>query len=96
MTSYYLEIYGRTWSGAKTVYQYPLTAERAKILATNSDDPERDAGDFSEVIDYRVVEETCIYEQPRHGVSRRTDTFKTLRGFRNGMTPSRFYYLANA
>lgn len=28
-------------------------------------------------------------------LQRRVDTFKTLRGFRNGMSPRRFYRLAN-
>lgn len=96
-TSYHLEIYGRTYAGFRWVYQYPLTAQRAlAITALGAEGPNTlDAGDFAEIIDWRVVKETCEYSAPKHGVTQRTDTFKTLRGFRNGMTPARFSRLIN-
>ena len=88
----HLEVYGRTWGGFKSVYQYSQHNATAQELIDN---PGRFAGDFESVIDYRVVEETNEYENVGRGLLRRVDTFKTLRGFRNGMTPRRFNRLAN-
>lgn len=98
ITTYHLEIFGRTYGGFKSCYQYPLTELRALALTLpGAEGPNTlDAGDFAEILDWRVVKETVEYVTPRHGVFTRTDTFKALRGFRNGMSPRRFYRLINA
>lgn len=87
----HLEVYGNTWGGFKAVYSYTPQALAVEIIAK----PESFAPDFINLIDFRVVEETNKYEHVARGINRRVDTFKTLRGFRNGMTPTRFYRLAN-
>jgi hypothetical protein len=87
--AYHLEIYGRTWAGFKAVYQYPGAAD---ITAENV---KRFAPDFAEVLDWRLVRAEHRYGAIGRGLSRRSDTYRTLRGFRNGMTPQRFYRLAN-
>jgi hypothetical protein len=86
----HLEVYGHTWGGARAVYSYAPKASAAEVIAN----PSLYAGDFASLIDFRVVEETNTYEG-KGVIRRRIDTFKTHRGFRNGMTPRRFYRLAN-
>ena len=96
-TQYHLEIYGWAWGGFKATYSYIVTAENAEALRTGAIDPERCAGDFEHVIDWRLVRENCTYERTASPpITRRIDTFLTLRGFRNGMSPRRFYRLSNA
>jgi hypothetical protein len=85
-----LEVYGYLWSGPRAVYSYnvekaPTTDQEAKVYA----------GDFQSLIDWRAVETSYSFERISRDVSRRIDTHKTLRGFRNGMTPRRFYRLAH-
>ena len=75
--TYHLQVYGIAWGGFKAVYQYPAGSARAMILKGLEKPTCLDAGDFQEILDWRLVEETI-------------DTFKTLRGFRNGMNPGRF------
>ena len=86
----HLQIYGYLWSGPRAVYQYTIPAP-----ITSDIEAKRHAGDFESLIDWRLVSESNAYEDTGHGLSRRIDTFKTLRGFRNGMTPRRFDRLAN-
>lgn len=85
-----LEVYGHLWSGPRAVYSY--TVDKAPVT---DQEAHRRAGDFASLIDWRVVKNTCTYEKAGRGLLRRIDVFKTLRGFRNGMTPRRFYRLAN-
>lgn len=91
-TTLHLEFYGWAWGGFKGCYQYtiPPGIAAAEVIAN----PKRFAGDFESVIDFRVVEETNEYEG-KGTIKRRIDTFKTLRGFRNGMKPERFHRLIN-
>lgn len=83
--AFHLQIYGRTWSDRKAAYQYSLETP----IKTDKE-AQQAAGDFASVIDWRLVEETNAYEHISHGIARRIDTLKTLRGFRNGMNPQRF------
>lgn len=92
MADYTLEVYGTVWGGFKSVYSYTISAERAQALIANK--PDEDAPDFADVIDWRVVQSTYEYEG-KGAIKRRIDTHRTLRGFRNGMTPRRFCQLAN-
>ena len=85
-----LEAYGYLLSGSRAVYSYVVQAP------VNSDaEAWRAAGDFESLIDWRCVRCSTKYEQAGHGLLRRVDEYKTLRGFRAGMTPRRFYRLAN-
>lgn len=101
LAEYHLEVYGYLWSGAKSVYSYQVDTGIALALADRTrkysdDDAAKCAGDFSSLIDWRVVKHTFEYERTRSPpITRRIDTYRTLRGFRNGMTPQRFYRLAN-
>lgn len=92
-THYTLEVYGSLWSGQRAVYSYSLDSCTAVALIKAETVKER-AGDFEAVIDWRLVEHASTYEKSPP-ITRRVDTWKTLRGFRNGMTPKRFYKLAN-
>jgi len=88
----HLQIFGYTFEGFKAAYQYTPKASAADVMAF----PARFAGDFASVIDWRLVEETNEYERTsRPPITRRIDTFKTLRGFRAGMTPRRFDRIIN-
>ena len=91
MLTIHLEVWGYLWSGAKAVYSYTPKATAEEVIA----DPKRFASDFASLLDFRVVQESNTYEQIGHCLTRRIDTFKTLRGFRNGMKPNRFYRIAN-
>lgn len=91
--TYTLEVYGRTWEGCRSVYPYRLMAPVFTEEAVK-----RAAGDFAEVIDWRLVEHSTTYEtlrSARYSTKREIHTHRTLRGFRNGMTPGRFQRLAN-
>ena len=89
-TEYTLEVYGYLWSGPRAVYSY-----RTKTAVESDAAAKQIAGDFSSLIDWRCVRCTSFYESLSRGISRRVDEYKTLRGFRNGMSPRRFYRLAN-
>jgi hypothetical protein len=96
-TTVSLQVYGRTWEGFKAVYQYSLpsdiaTRAQADAIAAKA---KSFAGDFSDIIDCRIVRVTHEYESRPGGLYRRIDTYRTLRGFRAGMTPRRFYRLIN-
>lgn len=96
MAYYHLEVYGRAWGGFRAVYQYTVTKERADAMIADGKPSGLDAGDFESIIDWRLVEETNMVERTKSPpITRRVDTFRTLRGFRAGMTPKRFYCLAN-
>lgn len=90
--NYSLEVYGVTWGGFRSCYSYTLSRDTAEAILSHGDDTftRRSCGDFSDLIDWRLVKCTHEYEK-----NRRTDTYKTLRGFRNGMRPTRFYRIAN-
>lgn len=86
-----VRVYGRLWSGARACHQYnvtdaPLTDAEAK----------RVAGDFESLIDWHVLEKTIEYERTSRGSSRRIDTFRTLRGWRNGFTNKRYDRIVNS
>ena len=86
----HLRVYGATWGGGRACYQYsvdkaPQTDQEAK----------RCAGDFESLIDWYVMEETNEYEDIGAGISRRIDTFKTLRGWRNGFSDARYNRIVN-
>lgn len=90
--TYHIEVYGHLWSGPRAVYSYTVPAPVDDDAAAK-----RAAGDFADLIDWRLVEHSCAYEQTKSPpILRQIDTYKTLRGFRNGMSPGRFYRLANA
>ena len=89
-TTYTLEVYGRLWSGPRAVYSYDCQQP-----ITSDTDAARRAGDFESLIDWRCVRCTTTYEKVRANLSRRIDEYRTLRGFRAGMRPRRFYRLAN-
>ncbi len=93
-TAHHLEIYGIAWSGARCVYQYSVTREDAEALRSLKIMPERYAGDFQSVLDWRLVRSEHTYYQSGP-LMRRCDHFKTLRGWRAGMTNRRFNRLAN-
>ena len=85
-----LRVYGHTWGGGRACYQYacnkaPETDAQAKSIA----------GDFESLIDWQVIEESNTYERLSHGLSRRIDTFKTLRGWRNGFSNRRYNRIVN-
>lgn len=86
--SYKLEVYGHLWQGCRAVYSYSPDHK----IETDAE-AEREAGDFASLIDWRLLEVT---HEDHH--TKREDVIirrvKTLRGFRNGMTPARFYRLA--
>lgn len=91
-TTLTLEIYGYLWSGPRSVYSYSLPPG----TTVTDDNVKRFAGDFESVLDWRLIRTTHSYERKSSGLFSRTDLYKTLRGFRNGMTPQRFYRLANS
>lgn len=89
--TYHLEVYGYLWGGGKAVYSYVIPAA---IKA--DEEANRAAGDFESLIDWRLVENTCTYERTSSPpITRRIDTYRTLRGWHAGMTCKRFYRLAN-
>ena len=92
--TYHLQVVGHIYTGQRCAYQYTITATRAAELAKGAD-ASRDAGDFAQVTDFRVVRETNEYETVSGNMWRRIDTFQTMRGFRAGMTPKRFNALIN-
>lgn len=88
--TYTLEVYGYIWSGGRSVYSYDV-----KEPVTDDSSAKRAAGDFESLIDWRCVKCSTTYVKA-HGLLRRCDEWKTLRGFRSGkMTPRRFYRIAN-
>ncbi len=89
-----LQVYGFLWCGAKSCYQYSITREQCDMLLEN-ENLRAYSGDFESVLDWRLVKETCVYEKVSGSVNRRIDTFKTLRGFSNGMTPQHFQRIIN-
>jgi hypothetical protein len=91
---YTLEIYGYSWEGRRCVYSYRIEQAQALALQGPNPEPRRLAGDFESVIDWRLVSCQSTYEGNRT-IKRGTDRYKTIRGFRNGMSPRRFYRLAN-
>lgn len=90
-----LQVYGVTWAGYRATYSYSLSSADVAAILEGSATPERFAGDFSAVLDWRLVECSSTYELIRPNLGRRIDTYRTLRGFRAGMSPRRFYRLAN-
>lgn len=99
MTEYTLEVYGYLWQGSRAVYSYRIEEPQAFALTGPNGNPNRLAGDFQDVIDWRLVRCVSTYERTgiasRSYITRRVDKYKTLRGFRAGMTPRRFYQMAN-
>ncbi len=85
MTVYSLQVCGKTWSGFKAVYTYKLLT---KPIMTD-DEAKAVAGDFESLTDWRLVSYTAECRRGRVSVTT-TIIRKTLRGFRNGMTPRRF------
>lgn len=85
--AYSLQVYGWLWDGSKAVYSYTLSEP---FGSSDNKSAELAAVDFQALIDWRLVKCTHEYEK-----NRRIDTYKTLRGFRNGMSPARFYHLVN-
>lgn len=84
-TYYELQIYGATWEGFNSLYVYRLAAP-----ITTDDEAKREAGDFSRVYDWRLVEITTTRTGTRCSTTTKV-TRKTLRGFHNtSMTPARF------
>ena len=86
----HLRVYGVTWVGSRSCYQYsvdkaPQTDQEAK----------RVAGDFESLIDWHVIQETNEHECVGAGISRRIDTFTTLRGWRNGFSNARYNRIVN-
>jgi hypothetical protein len=99
MPTYHLQVYGYLWSGPTAVYSYTVPADKVeKLLNAHEADCQTKAcaGDFAALLDWRLVREDVAYERTASPpILRRIDTYRTLRGFRNGMRPSRFYRLAN-
>jgi hypothetical protein len=91
MTNIILQVFGHTWAGYRACYEYTV-----KTPPANNDEARHLAPDFQCLIDYRVVSETNEYEDLRSGLFRRIDTFKTLRGWHNGMTNRRFAKIINS
>ena len=77
----HLRVYGRTWAGYRSCYQY--TVEKPP---TNEREAAQMAGDFQSLDDWHVCQESNEYEKVSSGLCRRIDTFKTLRGWRNGFS----------
>ena len=90
-----LEVYGHLWNGARATYTYKVGSARAQILKNMDQPTTLDMGDFASVLDWRLTETTTVTER-RGSVVRHISTTKTLRGFRNGMTPTRFAALNEA
>jgi hypothetical protein len=82
-----LEIYGVLWCGARAMHSYNIPAP-----ITTDEEAKRHASDFASVLDWHLVRSTCTYERTGT-LSCRIDERRTLRGFRHGMTPQRFYKL---
>lgn len=87
----HLRVYGVTWAGYRACYQYSV--DKAPIT---DQDAKRAAGDFQDLLDWHVCEETNEYESSGAGLLRRIDTFKTLRGWRNGFSNRRYARAVNA
>lgn len=81
----HMRVYGQTWGGARACYQYTIESVPADIAAAS-----RVAVDFQQLFDYHVTQESNTYEHVGRGISRRVDTFRTLRGWRAGMTNRRY------
>ena len=90
-TQIILRVYGVTWSGGRACYQYNVDK-----APENDREAKSIAGDFESLIDWHVIQETNEYEQVGAGLSRRVDTFKTLRGWRNGFSDRRYNRIVNA
>ena len=89
-TQIIVRVYGVTWSGGRACYQYNVAK-----APENDAEAKRIAGDFESLLDYHVIQETNEYEQVGAGFSRRIDTFKTLRGWRNGFSDRRYNRIVN-
>lgn len=88
---YTLQVYGFLWQGSRAVYSYRITEPQALALQGDSPNPLRLAGDFQDVLDWRLVR--CLRTLTNRNNTR--EHRKTLRGFRNGMTPARFERMFN-
>ena len=80
-----LRVYGRLWSGPRACYQYNVATAPADDTAAR-----RMAGDFESLLDYHVVQATHAYEPAGAGLLRRVDSYKTLRGWRNGFSNRKY------
>lgn len=78
--TYHLQVYGFTYEGFRSCYQYTINEPIMPLSDVAA--VKRLAPDFESLIDYRIVKETNEYEPTSRGLSRRIDTFKTLRGWR--------------
>ncbi len=92
--SYTLQVYGFAWGGFRGTYSYTLDTGTALAIAGRKDpfasaDAARCAGDFADLIDWRLIETSSQFER-KGSTLRRVTVQKTLRGYRNGMTPARF------
>lgn len=88
MSGYSLEIYGYLWQGCRGVYVYPLPA-----AITTDAEAIGAAHDFMYVLDWRLVKRwSTAHKKGR--TYHRCNYERTLRGFRNGMSPRRFNRLA--
>ena len=88
--TYHLRVYGYMWSGPRACYQYTLQ----KPITTDAE-AKQAAGDFESLIDWHLCQETNEYVDAGRGLSRRIDTFKTLRGWRNGFSNRRYDRIVN-
>jgi hypothetical protein len=85
MLTYRLEVYGVLWQGSRAACVYPVDAARAAVIRNYGNDEYPYAGDFQAILDFRLVEISRTFKRQEF-----TERQKTLRGFRNGMTPARF------
>lgn len=89
----HVRVYGYLWSGARACYRYSQNITKAPKTESEA---ESIASDFASLIDWHVIEETNEYESAGRGLLRRIDTFKTLRGWRNGFSNRRYDRAVNA
>ena len=90
MIEHTLQIYGVTWGGSRACHQCSLTMGAVADLIRSPSKVGSYAGDFQSVIDWRLVAEQKTYAN-----NRRETVWKTLRGFRNGMTLRRYNRIIN-
>ena len=84
-TEIFVRVYGYLWSGPRACYQY-----KVDVAPTTDAEAKRIAGDFMSLIDWHVTRVTTEYEHEAGGLSRSVTTYKTLRGWRAGMTNRRY------
>jgi hypothetical protein len=111
MDTLHFEVVGRLWSGARSAYQYSTpdtpkwTRKVARSVAEQIRNPAASLtppppsvpkmGDFAAIEDVRIVRESNVYEHAGFGISRRTDTFTTLAGWKRSGSARRYARCVN-